>query len=307
MPYHNRFLLDGNIGKPKTLPFYEESNRLNFYIRSRRKPHEVMEFYDQINTLRPVMHAGNLWTTIKKIFKKGKNFTKNAIDYIDQSPLLNTIKDIGFDVIKEKTGIDPNVYYDTARNVINVDKNNVNKTLNKMMDTTKNTIHNYLTDKTENKKFDYKTLLNNYYKDISQTVPQYQPQVKQNFDLFSSGVELSGSNNEVILRNIPKLLMMSKSSRGTYTIKKEFKPLLFKYGIKTLTVPKTLKDFTEQVINHSKGRLNLGHGPDSNTIQTTSNNTTGGNIIKPAKQNTTSGKNINKYNRYNEILEKLKK
>lgn len=299
MPHSNLFLLDGNIGKPKTLPFYEEDNRLNFYIRSRRRPDQVIGYYEQLNALRPNIHAGNLWTKIKNFFKKGKETLKNTMDYIDQSPLLHTIKDIGFEAIKNKTGVDPNTYYNTAKNVINMNKNDMINTATKLLDTTKKQVNNYLTNKDPNKKMNYKNLLKDYYTDIVQTVPQYTPQVKQNFDLFSSGAELSGSDNDVILRNIPKLLLMSKNSSGNFTIKKEFAPLLKKYGLKTLTVPKTLKDFAYKV--WSAGRLNLGHGEESGLNELNS-----GNLAHPPKQNTTGGKN-NKLNRYNEILEKLKK
>ena len=37
MPRQNMFLLDGNIGKPKTLAFYEE-DRLNFLGEKTRGP-----------------------------------------------------------------------------------------------------------------------------------------------------------------------------------------------------------------------------------------------------------------------------
>lgn len=295
MPRQNMFLLDGNIGKPKTLAFYEE-DRLNFYIRSRRKPDETITYYEEMNALRPNMHAGNLWSAIKKIFKKGKKIAKNTFDYIDQSPILNTIKDIGFEAIKNKTGIDPNDYYTTARNIANIDKEGAKNTVQKMLNKTKDQVKNYINDKKENKKFDYKNVLKNVYNEMVESVPQYKPQLKNNFDLFSAGAELSGSDNDVIIRNIPKLLLMSKSSRGTFTIKKDFKPLLLKYNLKTLTVPKTLKDFADKVIKSSAGRLYMGHGEDAKSS---------GNTIQPPKQNTTGGSK-NKYNRYNEILEKLK-
>lgn len=308
----NVFLIQGNMIKKKSLPFYEDQ-QLNFYIRSRSNPLKTMDYINSLNSLHPVMQSGNLWTTIKNLFKKGKNYAKKAIDYIDQSPILSTVKDIGFDVLKEKTGVDANDYYNTARNVINMTPEDANKTAYKLMDTTKNKVHDYIT-RDKSKPFDYKQTLKDYYTDIVKSVPQYEPQIKQNFDLFSSGSELAG-NNETIMRNIPKLLMLSKSSRGGFVIKKEFKPLLLKYGIKTLTVPKTLKEFAEKMKNNinqtntttqteSKGRLYMGRGEnESKGPLTIANNTV--KTIKEPK----SGKlkTSNKIDRYNEILNKLKK
>lgn len=285
-----------NMTKKKFLPFYEDQ-QLNFYIRSRSNPEQVKEFYNESAVLRPVLHSGSLWSAIKRIFKKGKKIAKNTFDYIDSSPLLNTIKDIGFDVIKEKTGIDPTDYYNTARNVVNMNQNDAKKVLNKVVDTTKQKVHNYVTrDKNKPNNFDYNKTLKDYYNDIVQTVPEYKPQVKQNYELFSLGAELAGGN-QTIIKNIPKLLLMTKSNRGGYTIKKDFKPLLNKFGIKTLTLPKTLKDFINKVENQkNSGRLHLGgDGP-----LTIANNT-----FKPIQEPRSNGKN--KIDRYNEILNKLKK
>jgi hypothetical protein len=175
-----------------------------------------------------------------------------------------------------------------------MNKKDVGNTVNKILDTTKDKVHKYVTrDKTKDNKIDYKQTLKDYYNDIVKTVPQYEPQVKQNFDLFSSGSELSGAG-EVVHRNLPKLLMMMKTARGNYTIKSAFKPLLLKYGIKTLTVPKALSDYYKSV--ESKGRLNLGSGEK--------------NVFKPIQEPANSGKcgkNKNKIDRYNEILDKLKR
>lgn len=292
-------LSQNSMIKKKYLPFYEDQ-QLNFYIRSRSNPEKVKEFYRNTAVLHPVLHGGNLWTTIKNIFKKGKDFTKNAIDYIDNSPLLSTVKDIGFDVIKEKTGVDPNVYYNTTRDVINMNKDNAKNLINKFTDTTKKNVHNYITrDKTKQPKYDYKEALKQYYNDIVETVPQYKPQIKQNYDNFSLGAELAGGN-QTIIRNIPKLLVLSKSNRGGYTIKKEFLPVLNKFNIKTLTLPKTLKEFIDKVNNQkSNGRLHLG-GDESTGPLTIANNE-----VKPIKEPRGNGKN--KIDRYNEILNKLKR
>lgn len=281
-----------NMIKKKYLPFYEDQ-QLNFYIRSRSNPEKVKEFYTESAVLRPVMHSGNLWNTIKNLFKKGKDFTKKTMDFIDNTPILKDLKDIGFDMIKEKTGVDPGVYYDTAKNVIN----KITPTKPKQQQ------QNYNPPQPKQPSYDYNQQLKNYYQNIIQSpqLPQvYKPQVEQNYKAFSLGSELAGGN-QTIMRNLPKLLLISKSNRGGYTIKKDFKPLLDKFGIKTLALPKTLKDFIEKVNNKSNGRLYLGNGKcgESGPL------TIAQNEIKPIKEPRSNGKN--KIDRYKEILNKLKK
>lgn len=283
-----------NMIKKKYLPFYEDQ-QLNFYIRSRSNPEKVKEFYTESAVLRPVMHSGNLWNTIKNLFKKGKDFTKKTMDFIDNTPILKDLKDIGFDMIKEKTGVDPNVYYDTAKNVIN----KITPTKPKQQQT-----YNQPQKQQPNQpNYDYNQQLKNYYQNIIQSpsLPQvYKPQVEQNYKAFSLGSELAGGN-QTIMRNLPKLLLISKSNRGGYTIKKDFKPLLNKFGIKTLALPKTLKDFIEKVNNTSNGRLYLGNGKcgESGPL------TIAQNELAPIKEPRSNGKN--KIDRYKEILNKLKK
>lgn len=272
-----------NMIKKKYLPFYEDQ-QLNFYVRSRSNPEKIKEFYTESAALRPVMHSGNLWNTIKNLFKKGKDFTKKTMDFIDNTPILKDLKDVGFDMIKEKTGIDPNVYYDTAKNVIN----KITPKYNQRSDQPKQRSdqqpkHN------QPQNYDYNQQLKNYYQNIIQSpnLPQvYKPQVEQNYKAFSLGSELAGGN-QTIMRNLPKLLLISKSNRGGYTIKKDFKPLLNKFGIKTLALPKTLKEFIEKVNNKSNGRLYLGNGKcgESGPL------TTAKNELAPIKEPRSNGKN----------------
>lgn len=299
----NLFLYDNNIIKYKTLPNYEDLT-LNFYTRTRKNPMKFKEFYDNTTVLRPIMHAGNLWDTIKRIFKKGKNIVKDTIDYVDNSPLLQTVKDIGFDVIKNKYGVDVNDYYNTAHDIAKLatnDSTDLKKTLTDttqtVLNTTRKNLNDYFVNKNKDKdyKFDYKTALKNYYNDImSNTLqPQQQQTVKSNYDLMANGVELSGElNNETIKRNLIKLLMVgNKTAAGNYTINKEFKPILLKHGLKTLTVPKSMIKVIDMFKSNnsgvkteskeSKGRLNLG-----------------GNKSSGSK---------NKIDRYNEILKKISK
>ena len=301
----NLFLYDNNIIKYKTLPMYEDLT-LNSYIRSRKNPLKYKEFYDESSVIRPIMHAGNLWDKIKNIFKKGKNIVKKTIDYVDESPLLQTVKDIGFDVIKNKYGVDVNDYYNMAHDITksavndNTDlKKTLTDTTQTILNTTRNNLNDYFVNKQNNKdyKVDYKSMLKNYYNDIiNSNIPQAQKEtVKSNYDLMSNGVELSGDmNNEVLRRNLIKCLMVgNKTSAGNYTINKAFKPILLKHGLKTLTIPKTIFSVIDKFkSNESKGRLNLGSGNEDKRIKTIS---------------TCRGKNKDsKIDRYNEILSKLK-
>lgn len=304
----NLFLYDANMIKYKTLPLYEE-NTLNFYVRSRKNPLKFKEFYDDSAILRNVMHAGNLWDTIKNIFKKGKKYTKKVIDYVDNSPILQTVKDIGFDVIKNKYNIDPNDYYNTVHDITKAvvnDDTDIRKTLTdttqSVLNTTRKNINDYFTQQktNPNSKIDYKNMLKNYYTDIMKTVipPEQKQTVQSNYDLMANGLELSGLcgmvDPKLLNRNLIKLLMVgNKTASGNYTINKAFKPILLKHGIKTLTFPKSLvkiadafkgKSVTSQ--NESKGRLYLGRGEESKT------------------SNKSGSKN--KIDRYNEILKKLK-
>lgn len=303
MPYCNQFLINGNMIKKKTLPFYED-NQLNFYIRSRSNPLKVREFYEESKILKPTMHAGNLWTTIKKIFKKGKDYAQKTMDFVDNSPLLNTIKDIGFDYIQNKTGYDVGDYYNTAKNVINMTKDDATKVVKQLGDTTRNQLNKYYKTQQDAKKnnkpapkFNYKDTLKQYYNDIVQTVPQYQPAVKQNFDLFSSGldnyVSSGGKLNDTVNRNLIKFLVLHKTPKG-YGIHKDFKDILLKHGLKTLTVPKVLQQIADKVLTEkSKGRLNLGSGDE---------------LSGKGRLNLGSGEcSGTKTQRYNEILKKLSK
>lgn len=323
----NLFLYDANMIKYKTLPLYEE-NTLNFYVRTRKNPLKFKEFYDDSAILRNVMHAGNLWDTIKNIFKKGKKYTKQVIDYVDNSPILQTVKDIGFDVIKNKYGVDPNDYYNTVHDVTKAvvnDDTDIRKTLTdttqSVLNTTRKNINDYFTQQKQNpnSKVDYKSMLKNYYTDIMKTViPQEQKQtVQNNYDLMANGLELSGLcgmvDPKLLNRNLIKLLMVgNKTASGNYTINKAFKPILLKHGIKTLTFPKTLVKIADAFkgnvpkTGESKGRLYLGRGEESKTSKTSEmSETSKGRLYLGRGETSKKSGSQNKIDRYNEILKKL--
>ena len=113
----NAFLVQGNMIKHKTLPFYETCI-LNYDIRRRSNPAKVKEFMLEQGTVRPIMHAGNLWDKIKNGFKKLKNGVTKTMDFVDNSPVLKGFKDSALNYIGQKTGVDVNKIYDTTHQIM---------------------------------------------------------------------------------------------------------------------------------------------------------------------------------------------
>ena len=113
----NAFLIQGNMTKHKTLPFYETCV-LNYDIRRRTNPVKVKEFMLQQGTIRPVMHAGNLWEKIKNGFKKIKNGLTKTMDFVENNEVLKNLKDSALDYVGNKTGIDVKNIYDTTHKVM---------------------------------------------------------------------------------------------------------------------------------------------------------------------------------------------
>ena len=113
----NSFLVQGNMIKHKTLPFYETCI-LNYDIRRRTNPVKVKEFMYEQGTIRPIMHAGNLWEKVKNFFKKGKNAITKTMDFIDNNEVLKDFKDSALNYIGNKTGVDVNKIYDTTHQIM---------------------------------------------------------------------------------------------------------------------------------------------------------------------------------------------
>lgn len=113
----NSFLVQGNMIKHKTLPFYETCI-LNYDIRRRTNPMKVKEFMYEQGTIRPIMHAGSLWEKVKKFFKKGKNAITKTMDFIDNNEVLKDFKDSALNYIGNKTGVDVNKIYDTTHQIM---------------------------------------------------------------------------------------------------------------------------------------------------------------------------------------------
>lgn len=113
----NAFLVQGNMIKHKTLPFYETCI-LNYDIRRRTNPAKVKEFMFEQGTIRPVMHAGNLWDKIKNGFKKLKNGLTKTMDFVDNNEVLKGFKDSALNYLGQKTGVDVNKIYDTTHQIM---------------------------------------------------------------------------------------------------------------------------------------------------------------------------------------------
>ncbi len=125
-----------------------------------------------------------------------------------------------------------------------------------------------------------------------------QSRVRRNLTALSSGLKSAGQDvktalkmNKTIMSNIPKLLMMGKTATGSLTIKSDFKPILEKFGLKTLTVPKAIKDMVAKfninipehdvlsVAKTSKGKcgqndLRVNTSTSNNALSSTNNNST---------------------------------
>lgn len=278
----NVFMLDARMVKHRNLHFYEENNILNYDIRRNSNPDKVKAYYEELGLLRPVMQGGNLWDSIKKGFNKVKNVFKKGMDIVDNSAVLKGLKDTALDYVGKKTGLDTHSIYDTVKNVTNQipdfaiesDPNldpvayynykqqqqqyNVKRPQpvtyygSPSNYATTNTYTTYSQPVTNNQS------QNSFMNQLTSTSEQLnkmplnsnqQSRVRRNLTALSSGLKSAGQDlktalkmNKTIMSNIPKLLMMGKTATGSLTIKKDFKPILEKFGLKTLTVPKTIKD-----------------------------------------------------------------
>lgn len=298
--------------KYKSLPLYETCT-LNYEIRRNKNPIKINEYRDACHINRSVMHAGNLWDSIKKGFNKVKNVFKKGMDFIDNNEVTKSLKDSALNYLGQKTGVDMNKIYDTAHKVIDVipdvqetnpDPYNYNQYPNSYnynsnytypynttgynnaynytspstynytpastnytndrrsyVDTTGyNNAYNYTpsTPSTQNNSSLQNQFTNTYNQIMKQplTAPQKQT-VQSNYNRFSMGLKSCGMvdvnrflKNKTFMRNIPKMLMMASGSRS---VSKDFLPVLQKFGIKTLPMPKTLIPMIDKL----HGPLNL--------------------------------------------------
>ena len=299
--------------KYKSLPLYETCT-LNYEIRRNKNPIKINEYRDACHINRSVMHAGNLWDSIKKGFNKVKNVFKKGMDFIDNNEVTKSLKDSALNYLGQKTGVDMNKIYDTAHKVIDVipdvqetnpDPYNYNQYPNSYNynsnytypysnTTGYNNAYNYTPGYNTTSTYNYTPATTNYtnttgynnatanaynytpstpsqnnsslqnqftntYNQIMKqplTAPQKQT-VQSNFNRFSMGLKSCGMvdvnrflKNKTFMRNIPKMLMMASGSRS---VSKDFLPVLQKFGIKTLPMPKTLIPMIDKL----HGPLNL--------------------------------------------------
>lgn len=282
----NSFLVQGNMIKHKTLPFYETCI-LNYDIRRRTNPMKVKEFMYEQGTIRPIMHAGSLWEKVKNFFKKGKNAITKTMDFIDNNEVLKGFKDSALDYIGNKTGVDVNKIYDTTHQIMDAlptydtttqpDAMNYYNQRQQYMGNKYGNQYNYYDPhgnmygnqtnqpmslntysyqqpNTQNSFLNQLTNTYNKLQGEQLSVPQKQ-QVKQNFDLFANGLKSCGMDlktafnmNRTLAKNIPKMLMMGiNPGTGKISIHGSFKPVLEKFGHHSLIVPKTIKDMMEKL------------------------------------------------------------
>lgn len=286
----NKFMCDNIMVKNKTLPLYEQNGIYNLKKRKYKNLDTLHEYNLTTQVLTKNVRCGSLWDTIKNIFKKGKDIAKKTFDYIDNSPLLNTVKDIGFDYIQEKTGINPNDYYNVARDVA---KNDTNTNIQYLTDTASKTLTDTYNRYKENKQNQKKNpnvkgptkkqqltnMMKDFTNNLTNSYPQYKNTISKNYNAFANGIEevSSGSINlDVWKKKAPLFLMSNIVDKGNgkcgNIMEDKIKEILKnRFKITDLRLPPTMKKLLEK--HHSKvgipsnettssGRLHLGNGPE---------------------------------------------
>lgn len=287
----NKFMCDNIMVKNKTLPLYEQNGIYNLKKRKYKNLDTLHEYNLTTQVLTKNVRCGSLWDTIKNIFKKGKDIAKKTFDYIDNSPLLNTVKDIGFDYIQEKTGINPNDYYNVARDVA---KNDTNTNIQYLTDTASKTLTDTYNRYKENKQNQKKNpnvkgptkkqqltnMMKDFTNNLTNSYPQYKNTISKNYSAFANGIEevSSGSINlDVWKKKAPLFLMSNMIDKGNgkcgNIMEDKIKEILKnRFKITDLRLPPTMKKLLEK--HHSKvgipsnettssGRLYMGRGDET--------------------------------------------
>lgn len=286
----NKFMCDNIMIKNKTLPLYEQNGIYNLKKRKYKNIDTLHEYNMTTQVLTKNVRCGSLWDTIKRIFKKGKDVAKKTFNYIDNSPLLNVVKDIGFDYIQDKTGINPNDYYNVARDVATNDTNvNVQQLSNATAKTLADTYKKYKDNKKNNtvkgptKKEQLKTFMSDFSNNLKNSLPEQKQTIQRNIDLFASGIDglSSGSINlDVWKKKAPLFLLsnMTQKSNGKCgnDMSGSIKDILKnRFKITDFRLPPTMKKLLEQGVSNngknssgaelSTGRLYMGRGGDVST------------------------------------------
>lgn len=269
----NRMLCDNIIIKNKTLPLYENNGIYNLKKRKFKQRKNLHEFNMNTAVLTKKVKAGNLWGNIKKIFKKGKKFVKDAINYVDQSPILSTIKDTASEYIAEKTGINPNDYYNAAKNIVNSNPQQLkdaatNAAVKTIKDYSEKRKNKKDTKQKSNKMNEIKNIMTEYKNNLINEIPNEAPNINKNYSNmlafgFAEGMSLplAARKSELWRKWGPMFLLADSSTGKCGSVASDL--LKTKYNLQRLALPKTLKELLMKVNKKDgNGRLYMGRGEE---------------------------------------------
>lgn len=268
----NKFMCNNIMIKNKTLPMFERNGIYNLKKRKYKNIDTLVEYNMKTQVLSKNVRCGSLWDSIKSIFKKGKNFVKKTMDFIDNSPILSTVKDIASDYVQEKTGINPNDYYNITKDVVNMTPENIGKTL---VDTTAKTLTNQYNQYKERKKNPSKTgkpskrdtirnVMTDYKNNMIQTMPQYKSVIDSNYNSFSQGLDdLSAGalNIETWKKKGPLFLISQRAVGGKGKVLDERIKEILRKNYK-LTDFKLTPTMNKLLASQANGRLYQGRGDE---------------------------------------------
>ena len=278
----NKFMCDNIMLKNKTLPLYEQNGIYNLKKRKYKNIDTLHEYNMTTQVLTKNVRCGSLWDTIKNIFKKGKDIAQKTMNYIDNSPLLSTVKDMGFDYIQQKTGINPNDYYNVAKTVVNSTPQQSAQYLTDVATKTISDTYNRYKNKNNNsksnsptKKDQLKTFMKDFSNNLINQMPEQKQTIQRNHSIFASGIDSlsAGSINlDVWKKKAPLFLLSNMVDKGngkcgnmmTDRIKETLKR---RFGITDMRLPPTMKKLLEHGKGDelSTGRLHMGNGDELST------------------------------------------
>lgn len=266
----NRFIANNIMLKNKTLPLFEKNGIYNIKMRKYKNLDTLHEYSLQTAVLTKNVKCGSLWDTIKKIFNKGKKVVGNAMKVINNNPLLSTVKDIASDYVYQKTGVNPNDYYNMANQIVNTNDNQqiLNALTNSATKAVKNAYESRKKPKEQgtkgpSKREQLKTFMTDFSQNLAQQIPSEKETIKNNMSLFSQGIDdiACGSINlEVWKKKAPLFLLSTLNSKGGNIIHDKMKEFIkAKYRINDVRLPPTMKKL---LMKGSEGRLYQGRGPE---------------------------------------------
>lgn len=284
----NKFMCDNIMIRNKTLPLYEQNGIYNLKKRKYKNIDTLHEYNLTTQVLTKNVRCGSLWDTIKNIFKKGKDIAQKTMNYIDNSPLLKTVKDMGFDYIQQKTGVNPNDYYNVAKTVVNSTPQQntqyltdvATKTLTDTYNKYKNKSPPKTGQKGPTKKEQLKTFMKDFSNNLISSYPDQRQTIQQNHNVFASGIDSlsAGSINlDVWKKKAPLFLLSNITPKGNgkcgNVMSDKIKDILKnRFRITDFRLPPTMKKLLEQAVavkasgdEMSTGRLYMGRGDENNS------------------------------------------